>query len=90
MPIDTLTQRIEQLERQLKEHVHNGGDSAEVSFVNIIDKIQTVTVAANLTAILAGKPRRISDQILIDTTTATKKLYIYDTAGDVWRSVTIA
>lgn len=87
---EDLTRRIELLERQMREHAHNGVVGAEIGLSNIRDTVLTVTVAAQLTAILAGKPRKFKDQILIDTTTATKKLYIFDTVGAVWRSVAIA
>lgn len=87
---DDLTRRIELLETQMREHMHNGVMGAETSIKNIRDTIKTVTVAGELTKILAGKARKFNEQIFIDTTTATKKLYIYDTVGAVWRSVTIA
>lgn len=87
---DDLTRRIEELERQMREHSHNGVVGAEIGLANLRDTLLTVTVAAQLTAILAGKPTKFRDQILIDTTTGTKKLYIFDTVGGVWRSCTIA
>lgn len=87
---DDLTRRVEMLERQMREHAHNGVVGAEIGIENIRSTLLTVTVAAQLTAILAGKPKKFKDQILIDTTTATKKLYIFDTVGGVWRSCTIA
>lgn len=69
---------------------HNGIDGGLVDFNNLSGLIKTVTVAAELTNIIASKPSTVRDQILIDTTTATKKLYIYDAAGNAWRSCTIA
>lgn len=82
--------RLEELERQMREHAHNGFYGTEVDLRNIRNMVQTVTVAADLTKILAGKPTRFIDQFLIDTSTGTKKLYVYDGVGAVWRSTTIA
>lgn len=82
--------RVEALEQQMREHSHNGFLGAEIDIRNMRGLYKTVTVAADLTRLLAGKPVRIFDQILIDTTTGTKKLYIYDGVGAVWRSCTIS
>lgn len=90
MNISNMEQRVQELERQMREHFHNGVEGQQIEFANLIGRIKTITVAADLTAILAQKPRDVSNQIIIDTTTATKKLYVYDATGDVWRSVTIA
>lgn len=82
-------QRLDNLERQMKEHYHNGVVGRQIMLNDLFGSIKTVTVAGDLTAILAGKPKTISQQILIDTTTATKKLYVYDIVGATWYSVTI-
>lgn len=87
--IQQLQDRVTQLERKLQEHNHNGLNGGLVRFDNIDGSIRTITVATDLTNILASTPRKISEQILIDTTTATKKLYIYDMVGGVWRSATL-
>lgn len=81
---------FEDFKLQVQQQVHNGVDGSLVDFNDLIGLMKTVTVAGELTNILASKPSTIRDQILIDTTTATKKLYIYDAVGNVWRSVTIA
>jgi len=85
-----IQQEIAEIKRTLQQHNHNGLNGGLVSFNDIDFTIKTVTVAGDLTNILASTPRRVSEQILIDTTTATKKLYIYDMVGKVWRSNTIA
>lgn len=67
-------------------------DNNQVYIKNIWGLFQTVTVAGDLTVRLAGSPKSIYDQLFIDTTTATKKLYIYSSIGSttgVWYSVTI-
>jgi hypothetical protein len=46
------------------------------------------TTAETATRVGRG-PRNIYEQLFIDTSTGTKKLYIYDKTGNVWYSVTI-
>ncbi len=85
-----MEERIAKLEQQMREHYHNGVVGRQIDIENTVGFIKTVTVATELTRILASTPRKFTEQILIDTTTATKKLYVYDTIGKVWRSTTIA
>lgn len=82
--------RINVLEQKMREHYHNGIVGRQIDIRNVLFFIKTVTSATELTNILASTPRKFTEQILIDTTTATKKLYIYDSVGHVWRSVTIS
>lgn len=91
--INQLRSDIESLKSQLESQnniVIPTNNNSVTEFNSIFGTVRTITVAAELTKRTAGKPDNISDQILIDTTTATKKLYIYDTIGKVWRSCTIA
>lgn len=81
---------FEDFKNMMAQQIHNGVDGGLVDFNNLTGLIKTTTVAAELTNILASRPTTIRDQILIDTTTATKKLYVYDAVGAVWRSCTIA
>lgn len=85
-----IEQRLQNLEREMKEHHHNGVVGGPVEVRDLFGVLKTITIAGDLTNALATKPGRLIDQILIDTTTATKKLYVYDSVGNVWRSVTIA
>jgi hypothetical protein len=85
-----MEQRIALLEQQMREHTHNGFLGGEIDIKNIRGTFRTITVAADLTKILAAGVTRLADQIVIDTTTGTKKLYVYDTVGAVWRSCTIS
>lgn len=71
-------------------HRHDGNESQAIDIVNLFGMFKTITVAADLTNTLAATPRSIYEQLFIDTTTATKKLYIYDVPGATWRSCTIA
>lgn len=81
---------FDEFKAMMSQQIHNGVDGGLIDFNNLTGLIKTTTVAAELTNILASRPTTIRDQILIDTTTATKKLYVYDAVGAVWRSVTIA
>lgn len=82
--------QMQQLRDELGQQVHNGIDGGLVDFSYLTGSIKVITSASELTNALAFKPTNVRDQILIDTTTATKKLYIYDSVGKVWRSCTIA
>jgi hypothetical protein len=73
----------------IRQHEHEGSLSKQIQIQNIFGLIKTVDTAADLTNILAETPRDFYEQILIDTSTATKKLYVYDTVGGTWYSVTI-
>ena len=80
---------IQILEEQLKEHKHEGIVGRQIDLPDLFGLLRTVTVAADLTAITAQPAKNIYEQIFIDTTTATKKLYVFDAPGNVWRSVAI-
>lgn len=73
----------------IRQHIHDGNYSQRINISNLMGVFQTITDATILTNILASTPSAFFEQIIIDTTTGTKKLYIYDTVGNVWRSVTI-
>lgn len=90
--INQLRNDIDSLRAQLASHnsIVIPAENNPVEFGNLFGVIKTVTAAADLTKRTNGRPNTVSDQIFIDTTTGTKKLYIYDTAGNVWRSCTIA
>lgn len=75
-------QRLETLERQMREHRHNGSDAPEVSITNLVDVIETVSVVP------ATTPRRFVDQIKIYVNGATLRLYWYDAKAGVWHYVT--
>lgn len=86
-------QEFEEFKRTFLDHRHNGYDSQIVEFINLDGLFRTITDATELTratTIADRVPSRFSDQIFIDTSTGTKKLYVYDAVGKVWRSCTIA
>ena len=70
-------------------HEHNGNLSKQIELQDIFGMIRTIDDATDLANIVAETPQNFYEQLLIDTSTATKKLYIYDTVGSVWYSVTI-
>lgn len=88
--VDANKKEFDEFKNSLIQHAHNGVDAWQVDFNNLSGLIKTVTSSAELTNITSSKPSSVRDQIFIDTTTATKKLYVYDAAGNVWRSCTIA
>lgn len=85
-----MEERIQKLEQEMREHYHNGVVGRQVDVRDLVGTLKTIIIAADLTNALASKPSRLIDQMFIDTTTATKKLYAYDSVGNVWRAVTIA
>ncbi len=56
---------------------------------DISGKIATSITSTETTLRKSKAPRNLYEQIFIDTSTGTKKLYIYDSTGAVWYSVTI-
>lgn len=86
-------QEFDAFKASMTQQGHNGYDGARINLVDLIGFIPTITDATeltNTTTVADRVPSTISGQLFIDTTTATKKLYIYDVVGKVWRSVTIA
>lgn len=84
-------EQIQQMiDEAIRTHEHEGNISKQIQLENIFGLIRTVDSAADLINVLASTPRDLFEQIFIDTSTATKKLYIYDTIGNVWYSVVIA
>ena len=78
---------------EITKQTHNGYDGGIIDFNTLLGFFKTVTSSTELsqiTDITQRVPSAVSEQIFIDTSTATKKLYIYDFIGKVWRSVTIA
>lgn len=88
--VGRLRSELEQFKVSLREQLHNGVDGRAVDFGFLDGLINVVTSATDLTTRTAGVAHTVSEQIFIDTTTGTKKLYIYDQVGNVWRSCTIA
>lgn len=77
------------IDDKIREHIHDGNYSQRVNLFDIFVLFKTITSATTLTNTLAASPTNIYEQLFIDTSTATKKLYIYDVVGDVWRSTII-
>lgn len=86
-------QEFEAFKSSMTQQSHDGYDGNRVNLIDLIGFIPTITDATELTrttTVADRVPSTIYGQLFIDTTTATKKLYIYDVVGKVWRSVTIA
>jgi len=94
--MEELKAEVEQIKRQLEEMAQQQSQKpllSEEQFLdvkNITSLFKTITSATELTNATAIGANTIYEQLFIDTTTATKKLYIYDEAGKLWRSCTIA
>lgn len=74
---------------EIKEHSHNGLDSRQVNLSELFGLLRTITDATELTNVTAQPAKNIYEQIFIDTSTVNKKLYIFDSVGNVWYSVII-
>lgn len=74
--------RLENLERQMREHFHDGRETNRVNLRDIFGKIEVVSVAP------VGKPNDIGAQFKIYTNGATLRFYWYDTTAAAWHYVT--
>lgn len=87
--LDEIERSIDDLRNQIQSHPHDGVLSQQIQLDDIAGLINTVTSATELSNRTAGKPQNFANQIFIDTSTATKRLYIYDTNGNTWYKTTI-
>lgn len=78
------------IDEQVRSHFHNGLDSQRINFADIFGYLPTITDATTLTNVTTASPTDVSSQVFIDTSTGTKKLYIYDFTGKAWLSCTIS
>jgi len=77
------------INKSIQEYDMKRNDYNLVQLQDIFGMVRTIDDATDLANIVAETPQNFYEQLLIDTSTATKKLYIYDTVGSVWYSVTI-
>jgi|TARA_R100001530_G_scaffold100538_1_gene69905 hypothetical protein len=77
------------IDEAIRQHEHEGSLSKQIQIENIFGLIKTIDDTTDLANVVAETPRDLYEQIFIDTSTATKKLYIFDTVGSTWYSVTI-
>jgi len=77
------------INKSIQEYDMKRNDYNLVQLQDIFSMVRTIDDATDLANIVAETPQNFYEQLLIDTSTATKKLYIYDTVGSVWYSVTI-
>lgn len=87
--LEGLAARIAILEQHQREDSHQGASTGmQINWSDLFGILKVVTVAADLTARLAGTPKSIPDQMFIDATTSTKNLYFYDSTDKAWLKVT--
>lgn len=75
-------QRINELERQMREHSHDGFKGGQIYFKNIFGNFETVSTAPSTI------PKTSYDCIKVYTNGATYRLYWYDSVANVWHYVT--
>lgn len=80
--LQQLKTEVEGLKRLMREHLHNGVESREVSIENLVDMVEVVSAAPVTT------PRRFEQQIKIYTNSTTYRLYWYDQVAGAWHYVT--
>lgn len=67
----------------IKQHRHDGTNSAKLQFWDLLGFIETVTTAPT------HMPVDIFDQIKLYQNATTYRLYIYDTLNNAWRYVAL-
>lgn len=75
-------QRLETLERDFRDHDHDGLGTRRVNLRDVFGKIEIVSVAP------VGKPTNIGAQFKIYKNSTTLRLYWYDTTEGAWHYVT--
>ena len=92
--MDNVTrQEFEDYKREMSQHVHNGYDGGLINFQDILGLFTTTSSTAEFNRIVdttARVPSKVSEQMFIYNNSGTYKLYVYDSVGKVWKSVTIA
>lgn len=81
MPNEELLRRVEELERQMREHNHSTLER-RINLRDIFGKIEVVSTAP------ATKPTDIGGQLKIYTSGGTLRFYWYDTTAGAWHYVT--
>lgn len=77
-----IEQRLQNLERQMREHSHNGFNGGQIFFKNLFGLFETVSEVPTTT------PKTTYDQIKIYSNSTTYRLYWYDSVNGVWRYAT--
>ena len=80
--IDSLTQQVQILTQQLREHNHNGVVGQQIYFKSIFGLFETVSTFPSTI------PKTTYDCIKIYTNGATLRLYWYDSVANLWHYVT--
>lgn len=89
LKFDEIYRAIDDLKSLMQSHPHDGVLSQQIQLDDLAGLIDTVTSATELSNRTGGKPQNLTSQIFMDTSTATKRLYIYDANGNTWYKTTI-
>lgn len=73
-----LEQRINELERQMREHNHDGFKGNQIYLKHIFGLFEVVSSAPTTT------PKTSYDQVKIYSSGGTFRLYVYDSVGGAW------
>lgn len=87
---DALQQQVNTLSLFLDSHNHDGVMSEKINMFDVSGMFQTSITATETAQRLAASPVDVFQQVFIDTSTATKKLYIYNARAAAWLSCTIS
>lgn len=77
--ITTLREEAEERELLIKNHKHQGLETPELNINDIIGELITVSTAPSATPL-----KKITKQIYVYRSGATKRLYIYDFTAGSW------
>lgn len=75
-------QRLEKLEREMREHYHNGVVGRQLYLKDMFGLFETVSSVPTTT------PKTTYDQIKIYSNGVTYRLYWYDSVAGAWRYAT--
>lgn len=67
--------------QDITKHDHDGANSKEIDYRNLVGLFRTVAVAPTHT------PTRFSEQVVFYYAGGTARIYFYDTINKAWRSV---
>ena len=84
---------FEQLRSQVRQQQYGGFDGQHVDIQYLLGFFKTTSDSIEfnrITDTTARVPSNISEQVFIYNNGGTFKLYVYDSIGKVWKSVTIA
>lgn len=75
-------QRLENLEREMRQHAHDGFNGGQIFLKSLFGSIETVSTAPTTV------PKTFFDQFKIYVNGATYRFYWWDGLNNVWHYVT--